>query len=264
MSAAEPLATPPDLAPLRFSRLKLMAKSPAHVRHALDQDIAGNDSFDDTASKRLGRLAHAVLLGQPLPVVFPGERRQGNAWKDFQAEHAGREIVKQSELDSVKSMVDVLHANDDAVKILTGERIEQTSTFTMLGRLCRMTPDSFTPGAVLGDYKSATDASPERFPWQAIRLCYHGQLTFYKDGAIACGFKPPSELIVVAQETKPPYPLCIFPLTERAEDLGRRTYRLWFERFLVCESANTWPAYGYGVIDANDPAELADADENDE
>jgi hypothetical protein len=239
---------PLAIAPLRYSRLKLMAKSPAHVRYALDQDLAGKDNWDDTPSRRLGRLAHAVFLGQPLPTVFPGDRR-GKAWTEFKEAHAGEDIVKQEELDTAIAMALELSKHEEAAPLLKGE-IERTIFFEIAGRPCRTTPDVHMVRRHVTDLKSTTDASPERFPWQALKLGYHGQIAMQVDGIIAAGMPEPERKAIVAVETKPPYVVNVFALTPDAIEFGRATYRGWFERFRVSEDSNCWPGYIPGVLDA--------------
>lgn len=246
------LAPKLEIPPLRYSRLKLMGRSPAHCRYALDQDLAGVAGWDDTPARRLGRLAHAIFLGQPLPAVFTGARRAGKEWDAFLEANAGREVVKQDEFDQAQAMAASLSANDEARELLTGKYIEHTLYFDIAGRNCRATPDVFEPGKYLTDLKTTSDASPDRFPWQALKLGYHGQLTFYKDAVIAAGLPAPERLAIVAVESKPPHVTNVFQFTERAEDFGRRTWRLWFEQFMNCERSGAWPGYIQGVLDAPD------------
>lgn len=250
----------PALAPLRYSRLKLMAKSPAHVRYALDQDLAGIDNWDDTPSRRMGRLAHAVFLAQPLPLVWPGDRR-GKAWLDFKAEHAGQDIVKQEELDTAQAMAAALLSHDEARELLGGE-IERTIFYEITGRPCRSTPDVHLIREHLTEYKTTTDASPQRFPWQALKLGYHGQVAMQLDAILAAGMPEPARKVIVAQESKPPFLVAVFELLPEAIEFGRRCYRGWFEQFMVCESANHWPGYGPGILDA--PQEDFALDEEEE
>ncbi|MEM9194841.1 MAG: PD-(D/E)XK nuclease-like domain-containing protein [Myxococcota bacterium] len=61
---------------LHFTRLKLMARSPAH--YAAYQDLT-----EPTAAMRLGTAVHALALGGDL-IRYDGERK-GNAWQSFKA-----------------------------------------------------------------------------------------------------------------------------------------------------------------------------------
>lgn len=256
MSATAPVQAP-ELAPLRFSQLKWMAKSPAHAKWAIDHETP------DTPQMRMGRLAHSCFLGSHVPVVYPGDRR-GNAWKEFKAAHEGKDIVTEKEFQIASDMAAALHQHKEARRLLMGKR-EETIHFTISGRLCRATPDAYAGGADLPDLKSTSDASPEKFPWHALRMGYPAQLAFYKDGIIAAGKGNPSRLFIVAIEVKAPHAICVHQLTERAEDLGRRTYRLWLELFLNSERSDDWASYGPGVIEAPENADLLiEADEETE
>lgn len=246
--------------PLRFSRLKLMARSPAHARYALDRDAEGDPFWDDSPARRFGRLAHAAVLGQPLPIVYPGPTRRGKEWEAFKAANADKEIVKQSELDTVTAMATALATHAEASRVLQGQR-EQTVLFDFAGRNCRATPDAFEPGHHMTDLKTTGDANPRWFPYEALRYAYHAQLAFYKDGVEMAGLKPPKDLFIVAVEVKPPHGVCVFGLTPRAEDFGRRLYRTWIEEFLSCERSESWPGYPLGVIDAPEESfELVDGE----
>lgn len=232
-----------DILPLRFSWLKQIAKSPAHALYAMEHDI------DDTPYLRLGRLVHSIVLGEFANPVWTGDRR-GKEWLAFKAEHEGEDIVTEKEVDQAQAMALALAAHEEASKFLYGIR-EQTLTFQMAGRNCRATPDARHGAAAhLSDLKSTTNASPHRFPWQALQLGYHAQLAFYKDACVAAGLPPPRELALVAVEVKPPHAVAVYVLTERAEDFGRRTYRLWMEQFLNCERSGVWPGYPMGTLDA--------------
>lgn len=236
--------------PLRFSHLKQMSRSPAHAKFALDHP----DSMPSTPAMRIGRLIHSIFLGAQagkgaVPVVFDGERR-GNAWKDFKAAHPNDEIVTPAEFEQVGLVASALHNHQEARSLLMGQR-ERTLLFDMLGRACRATPDVLAPHTHLVDLKSCSDASPERFPWSALRLAYHAQLAYYLDAAIVCEQADPDTTVaVVAVEVKPPYAVCVYTMTDRALDFGRRVYRGWLEQFVNCERSNTWPSYPMGVLDA--------------
>lgn len=239
--------------PLRFSTLKQMSRSPAHARHAMTHESA------PTSAMRFGTLSHSIFLGKGVPIVYEGERR-GNAWKEFKAAHDGEEIVTTEEFGRASEMAVALHSHKEARNLLLGTR-EQTILFDFAGRLCRATPDVFAPGAYLTELKTTQDASPERFPYIAARLAYPSQLVFYKDGVGLAGLTLPGALYIVAIETKPPFAVCVFSITERMEDYARRLYRGWLEQFLVCEQSDSWPGYPMGQLDApEDALQLVGAD----
>ena len=96
---------------LNWSRLKALARSPAHYRHGLFADHI------DTDAMRLGRCAHMAVLE---PEVFPkacavweGARRAGKEWEQFRAlaEHDGREILKTAEVTYCHALQSAVRAD---------------------------------------------------------------------------------------------------------------------------------------------------------
>lgn len=250
----------PQKLPLRWSRLALIGRSPAHCRFALDQDLAGIET-SDTASQRFGRLAHAIVLDQPLPAVFEGERRIGKAWDAFVEAHPGRDIVKRSDMDAAQALAASIMHNLEAAKLLRGEFIERTLEAEVSGRVCRATPDSFTPGDWNTELKTTTDAQAFRFAYQARRLGYFGQMGMQHEVIRAAGIKPPAAHFIVAAETKPPYEICVFQLSERAVEFGVKHFRGLLEQFRAFEDADYWPGYVKAVLDAPDDLEALDSDQ---
>jgi len=237
--------------PLRFSVLREMGRSPAHALYAMAHERP------DTPAMRLGRLAHAIVLGTPTGPIWTGDRR-GKAWGDFKEQHQGEDIVTDSEYSTATEIAAAINANPEAHALVaeTPDQpmfFERTLHFAFAGRACRATPDVFD-ALTLTELKSTYDASPARFPFHAIRMGYHAQIAWQKDAIRAAGLPVPERLSIVAVETRPPYAVAVFGVTPRAEDFGRRLYRTWIEQFLVCEASNDWPSYGPGVIDAPEDA----------
>ena len=82
---------------------------------------------------------------------------------------------------------------------------------------------------------------------------YHAQLAWYADGAKAAGLVLAPRCYVVAVEMKPPHVVTCLELTDRALDMGRRAYRLWWERLMVCERSDYWPGYVEGIAPLDVP-----------
>lgn len=233
------------LAPLRIGDLAWIAKSPAHCKWHLDHPSK------PTPAMRLGSLAHAILLGKAMPVVYPGKARRGKEFEAFKASYPEDEaIYLDSELEEARGIARGLMDHGEAFKLLLGRR-EETVLWEFNGRTCRGTPDSFnTQESILTDLKTTVDAGPQRFPWQALRLAYHAKTAWYLDGLRAAGVANLDRAFLVAVESKPPFSVATYELTERAIDFGRKLYRSWLEQFLVCERSGQWPGYPLGVLDA--------------
>lgn len=221
---------------LRFSTLKRIAQSPAHLRHYVEH---GQDA-EQTAAQRFGTLIHALVLGGSV-TVYLGERR-GNAWKDFKSEHAGETIVTQSEHDTASRIRDAVFADPHAAELLKDAQTEQGFTCDMFGRTCGGTIDIVNPAGVV-DLKSTHTADPRRFSRLALSMAYHGQLRWYSEAARAKKLTTGTDASIIAVETKAPYLVQVFPLTPRCLTEAEKLICRWLEQLAQCEASGHWPGY---------------------
>lgn len=247
------LAAPIDPAtlPVRFSRLKWMALSPAHYFAACQR--AGSE--EETIAMRLGSGVHAIVLGQPVR-RYSG-RRAGDKWEAFKAKHAGETILNDREWAEASAIAGSILRHREACAILfDGTEVERTIEWSYLGRACSSRPDA-RGRYHIADLKTTRTSKPGLFAREAIRMHYHAQLAFYDDANHAERGEHFSNAYVVAVEKTDPFPVTVYRLTERALDLGRRSNRLWMEQLLACEAACTWPAYSESIVDLDAPDEDA-------
>lgn len=246
-----PLVDPRSL-PVRFSRLKTIAQSPAHYFHACQHEI------DDSLALRLGAGAHAMLFSQPV-VCYP-HVRNGRRWEAFAEEHDGKVILSASEWRKAAALVEAVRRNKDAMRVLfDGTLLEQQIDWELCGRACRSTPDARAPGWLV-DLKSTRCSEPEWFGGEVLRRYYHAQLSFYDDAIAHATGRRPGEAYIVAVESTPPHPVTVFHLSGELLELGDRLARSWFEQLLVCEGSDTWPEYASGVVPLDVPP-LPDSDQ---
>ena len=225
--------------PVRFSTLKAMDKSPAHYQHALGRDWS-------TGYLRKGTAVHAHLLGGADVVVYEGGVRRGKEWADFVAAHPGATILIPSEARDVVGMRRSLERHETAMRLLEGAR-ERTIRWQMNGRDCQGTPDVVRAESVV-ELKTAKTAHPEWFVRDASRLAYHASLAWYQDGLRAAGLEDVNAAFIVAVESAEPWPVTVFELTRDALEVGRAMYRMWWERLMVCEASDHWPAYSEAIV----------------
>jgi len=257
-------AVDPRAIPVRFSNLKSMGRSPVHYLHRI------STRFEPSKPMRIGTLVHHAVLGAAYDdeeneiVTYDGERR-GNAWKDFKAAHEGAEIFTTTEHEGAAPIARALMADEGAMNLLRGDR-ERHIAWKIGDRACSSRLDVLGKhkdgAAFVCDLKTSTTASPGDFMRQAFRMGYHAQLSFYMDAAHAIGVDV-GEAYLVVVETVEPYPVTTFRLTKRLLDEGRRTYRAWLERLLVCESSKDWPPYAISCVDFDVPSWMTDAFEDD-
>jgi hypothetical protein len=95
---------------------------------------------------------------------------------------------------------------------------------------------------VIMDYKSTTDASPDTFSRQIIRMGHHRQDAFYRRVARILGSQKP-EFVFVAQSIEPPHECslhgCDPALREIADAEIERAIGIWRD----CMRTKVWPSY---------------------
>ncbi len=251
---AEPIGDAPDDefgSRVRFSRLKLMASSPAHY-------LAHPQGESSALDK--GTAVHSMLLRGARITFYPKKTKAGKAaprnggeWEAFKLANADAKIVTASEYEVCNRMVESVRANKYAMEVLTGIA-EETILFDWLNLECRATPDVRDPGgAFVTELKTCQTSKPSRFSWQATQLCYHGQMAFHraamrkeKLGRDPLGY-------VVAVESTVPYPVTVFKMTDRAWEKGEKQIRFWMEQLKSCLASNQWPPYAQSVVDLDVP-----------
>jgi hypothetical protein len=229
----------PRTLPVRFSRLKAMARSPLHYWQSCQF------ADDDSLARRLGSGVHALVFDQP-HAVFTGKVRRGKAWDAFKAAHDGKALMNTREHRKARAIADAILRHPVAHDLLfgAGAVIEQPIDWSWLGRACSSRPDSIAAVRIT-DLKSTASSEPSEFTRQALRMHYHAQLAFYelakqwRDGVPA----EPRGHYLIAVEQKLPHAVTVFRLTQAALEVGMKLCRVWFERLLTCEKSNDWPEY---------------------
>ncbi len=241
--------------PLRFSRLKLMGKSPAHY--------AAHVPYE-TGAMQIGTAADALLLGGQTVLAYPGAVRRGKEYDAFCEKNPGALILTQKDAAAALGIAEAVNACPDAVRLLTGIR-QHTILWDFNGRPCRSTPD-VRGDEFLTDLKTGETSDPRFFPFKVRRFAYHAQMSFYET-AVACAKLPPvTQSYIVSVEQAPPHVVTVYRLSEQAIELGARLWRLWFEQLQVCEASGQFPPYSQSIVDLelfddNELVELGDAAE---
>jgi hypothetical protein len=241
-----PAYVDPRSLPVRFTRLKTLALSPAHYRHACQKEL------DDSLALRLGAGSHAMLFEQPV-VCYP-HVRNGKRWEAFEAEHAGKVILSSTEWRRAAKLVEAVRRNAHAMRVLFDGTVREVPIdWQRAGRACRSTPDALAKRWIT-DLKSTKCAEPEWFAGEVMRRYYHAQLAFYSDAA-ACADVRPEEAFIVAVESTEPHPVTVFHLTPELLELGTKITVAWFEQLLGCEASDHWPEYTTHVVPLDVPPE---------
>jgi hypothetical protein len=243
LSRAEYEGLPGD----RFSRLKLIAKSPAHFKHGAEEEQ------EDTDALKFGRCAHLAILEpeefQRGVVIWDGGTRRGKEWDAFREKHAGKEILTESESESLQGIRAAIQRADYArpylvygqseVTLLWGAEVVPGHVMPVKGRL-----DYLTESAIV-DLKFVRCASPAAFGRQAWDLSYLAQGAFYADGyERATGRRLPFAFVAI--EKTPPYCVGVYIMTEEQHAAGRAEYERWLATLSLCRLEDRWPGYVTG------------------
>lgn len=243
--------------PLRFSRLRLMGRSPAH--YAAYQE-------PDTTSMEVGTAADRLVFNTGPVLAYPGAVRRGKEYDAFCDHNPGALILTQKDASKALGIAEAVSACADAVRLLQGTAVtQQTMLWDFQGRPCRGTPDVRGVG-YLADLKTGETSDPRRFAWKLRTYAYHAQMAWYESGVQLSGLPAVTDSYIVAVEQAPPHVVTVFRLTDRAIELGARLWRTWFEQLQVCEASDDWPPYSQSIVDLDVPddediPDLADAAE---
>lgn len=236
----------PCTAPVRFTQLKEMARSPLHFKHSLQHHR------DESLSMRLGTGAHALTFGTPRVVVY-AKRRAGKEWDAFEAEHSDCVILNEREHGIASAMARELTTDFVAAPLLfaPGSKFEHEVKWELMGRACAGRIDALTPSGVV-DLKAVKDGDPKWFGFQAARMRWAEQVTWYADGCEAAGLGWHRPHLVTV-ENAPPHTVTVYALPDEVIEVARRNYRAWFAQVLECSKRNEWPGYTNEVLELRIP-----------
>ena len=235
---------------LHYSDLRQFSRSAAHYKHRIQE------TYEATRAMRVGTCVHHLVLGErqdrPL-VVFPGERRQGNAWEAFKHNNQGVEIVTQPEMDDAKPVALAVLANPFAKELMAGAELEVPLKWEMRGVPCSTGGVDILGKSYVVELKTTSCAEPDAFERHSFKMLYQAQLAWYRAGLAELG-RPVNEAFIIAAETEAPYPVTVFKLSAELLEDGAKSIALWLERYIQCRDAGEWPAYAQSIITMNAPA----------
>ena len=225
---------------VNWSSLKNMAVSPLLYRWRLEHPQPR------TAAFVIGGAIHCAALEpgkfDARYALFDGTRR-GKAWDEWNAERPGAESLKPAEMERVMRSAEALRSHRVASRLLAQCRAEEPTVWKDFdtGMACKGRLDSISATYVL-DLKSTKDPAPRQFERSSAGYLYHGQLAWYRDGAITAKKLPPSAAAyIVAVQSSEPYDVAVYALTDETLAHGRSLYRSLLRRLARCIEADWWP-----------------------
>lgn len=226
---------------VRRSALDWIMVSPRHFQH----NLSAEDK--DSSAKLLGRAVHTLILEpheqESRIVVYPGDRR-GNAWKEFKAAHAGKDILRDVEFDTARRMRDAFFDNNLTRTLLNKMTVEGTAIWTdpETGVVCKARPDAMSDLFVY-DLKTADDASESAFHKAAFGFGYHRQAAWYLDGVAAATGNATAEFGIIVIEKDAPHCIRVFHPDAGMIARGRAENRANLDLYARCVATGKWPGY---------------------
>lgn len=230
--------------PIRFSHLRAYGKSGAH---GLLARLGGGEETD---AMELGTAVHALLFGTAPVIAYAGKVRRGKEYDQFVLDHPDYEILTGSAYGKANNMAEAVSNSALAMSVLKGT-VETTILFKFLGLECRVTPD-VRGTTYVTELKTTQSADPNVFIWHALRMHYHGQLAFQRQGCASMGLNI-ADAYIVAVESTAPFLTTVLHVSARAMEAGEKLCHLWMERLRGCEDARVWPGYVESMIELDIP-----------
>lgn len=237
------------------SELKDFGYSPALYfgRHVL-----GEYPREESPALDFGSALHGLALeGDSGVVVIPEHvlskngARSGQAWKDFEAEHDGKILMKSHEFAPVEKMLAAIQRHALAANLIFGRPGQneiglrwycKDTGIRRRARLDRLLDD----GAIV-DLKSTNDCRPAEFVKSIVKFGYHAQAAYYCDAIEAMtGERIP--FVFVAVEKTAPYGCECFELDEEFLEMGRAENLRLLERLAECRKSGVWETSTHGQI----------------
>lgn len=239
---------------LSHSRLKTIAKSPAHYRWSLNNPIEG-------PALAIGSLLHAMVL-EPhtvagdfacLPKIDRRTKVGKQAAEDFAAEHEGKVIVSHQDWSLAGRMRDSVESHPVAAGIIA-EAVAMNHVekeyfwmdprgFERKGKIDAELrgSEAFGLNSPIIDLKTTISAGPE-FRKSIVKYGYHTQGAYYRDAVRSDG-REPGGFIIIAVEKTPPNGVGVFVIDESSLDQSQKIVEGWLDTYNACRLTNDWPSY---------------------
>lgn len=247
------------------SGLDDIARSPFHY-YSLHLDPKRPAEEERKGDALEGALLHCALL-EPDQfdrryAVGPDVSRATKAWKEFEAEHAGRQCIKPGQRAAAYAQADSVRRLPEMRDALGRGQAEVSAYWKdpETGVLCRCRPDWVTPvgasddAVILVDAKTYGSADPAEFARQIGRMAYHRQDAWYRDGYALASGKKVLAFVFAAVETAWPYAATAIVLDDASVEQGRRECRRLVNRYAECLAADRWPSYTESIATVSLPA----------
>lgn len=240
------------------SRLALLKKSPAHLKHEL------NNPTPPTDAMRLGEALHSAILEPDLftanYVVAPkvdGRTKDGKATKaEFELANAHKSIIDMDEYATCQAVSGSIRDHSKAWALIDLANLKEVSGFfndPLTGLFCKMRADAVCSSInTMFDIKSTLDASRIEFERSIFKYGYHRQGAHYIDGMAILGVEV-EHYAIIAVEKKAPFCVAVYRLQNDIIELGRKENIQLMDMWKRCQDSGDWSGYPDLITDIGIP-----------
>lgn len=247
-----------DRTAISSSGLKLMAKSPKHLL------CSRLEKKEPTDSMKFGTLVHTVTLEPRLvdamycvmPEGIDKRTKEGKAfWDEFQEKNAGKEIVKDEDMNAAIHIAEAIMEHPSAALIRLGMGEPEKTIFWDEdlgdGKIVRckarldwsVPPCATLPQGLITDLKTTKDAG-DGFAKDAYNLGYFIQAAFYCRAFMAFyGLTERPPFTFIAAEKEPPYGVMSYQADAEFLDIGWKESERLLLQYYDCMASDVWPCY---------------------
>lgn len=236
---------------LNSSTLKLFRRSPAHARQEMLHPR------ESSPAQVLGTAIHSAIL-EPKDfleryVVPPAGDRRTKKWKaamaEFEKEHAGKDFLRQEEMDICTGILASALKHPTLQDILKARGMNEVSLVwddSESGLVCKGRQDMIREWAGwtwVMDIKSCQSAERDSFRRDIYNFGYHNQAAFYLDGLSSLRGPHERRHLLIPVEKEPPFALALYELEPEAIQQGRAENRMRMATYKRCKKTGDWPGY---------------------
>jgi hypothetical protein len=201
-----------------------------------------------------GSAAHKEVLGTGPEIV----KVNADNWRTKYAQQAkkaahaaGKLPLLRDQYKHVMEMADAIRRHPIASAVLQPEGgIPEASIFWVdqesgVWRRARLDvlPARGVGRLIIGEYKSALSADPDKWAKSAADYGYHMQASWYRAGAVALDLGADPVVLFIVQEKTPPYLVSPIQLDTVAMRIGETLNRRAISIYAECTASGYWPGY---------------------
>ena len=243
---------------VRSGTLNGFAKTPAHVRYALD-----HGGKDPTPALERGWLLHLAVLEPDryvnevavAPKIDRRTKAGKNAWAFFVDDHPGATIITEQTATDIECMRRSVTAHP-IVKEYLAQSGKNEMTYTWSEKVdgrqiaCKARIDRVAQMGgwpVVADLKTARDGSPRGISRAAAEFGWHVQAAHYVAGLDVLAPIPPGvpyrRFIHIVVENTPPFCSAVYELDDDARETGDLLRKRYLRQWAECNATDDWPGY---------------------